>query len=355
MLSEVKNTELFGEELGRRVFLRPHWGKCLFLSGDLGIGKTALLRGFSRGLGVRENVASPSYALMSEYSLPENSHGLTTFSHADVYRTEEGSALGLSEIVEKITDPKTVLAVEWAEKIPTAFFPEKYIFLRMKLASDEIQREIDIHFHDAGIPSDAEIGTIIRELQTPIHVQEHIEKVTRVALFLANRLIQNGLPVDVLLVRAAALLHDALRIINFSEIQEEKFHEEVTLKKRALWEAQIKKYSSQHHAFAMGSFLREKGYIAVADVLEKHCTRAILEEMTLEEQCMYLADRSVMGNKIVGVTKRFLEAARRNGHEESPDFEKIRERVFLLEKELFKKAKITSEDISDLDSSSSQK
>ena len=60
--------------------------------------------------------------------------------------------------------------------------------------------------------------------------------------------------------------------------------------------------------------------------------------MVLEEQCLYIADRSVTGNTIVGVTKRFLEAARRNGHEQSPDFENIRERVFALEKSLFKKA-----------------
>ena len=38
LLAEAKQTELFGEELGRRVFLRPHWENAFF-SGELGIGK----------------------------------------------------------------------------------------------------------------------------------------------------------------------------------------------------------------------------------------------------------------------------------------------------------------------------
>ena len=84
---------------------------------------------------------------------------------------------------EKIEDSPGYSCRKVGRKIPPEFFPEKYIFLRMQRISNGTDREIAIDFHDPNIPSDTVVGTLIREFQTPVHIQAHIEKVTRVALF----------------------------------------------------------------------------------------------------------------------------------------------------------------------------
>jgi len=99
-------------ELGRKLAgtLRP--GSALLLIGDLGAGKTALVRGLAEGLGVApEDVSSPTFTLMQEYR-----GGRIPLIHVDLYRlndAREVDELGLDEL-----GLESVLAIEWAEKLP---------------------------------------------------------------------------------------------------------------------------------------------------------------------------------------------------------------------------------------------
>jgi tRNA threonylcarbamoyladenosine biosynthesis protein TsaE len=88
-----------------------HGGEVVLLSGELGAGKTAFVRGLVRGLGgVVDDVASPSFVLLTSYP------ARLTLHHADLYRLRgdgDESELGL----EELPGPKGVLAVEWAERL----------------------------------------------------------------------------------------------------------------------------------------------------------------------------------------------------------------------------------------------
>jgi len=89
----------------------------VLLSGELGAGKTAFVRGLARGLGSDpEEVASPTFVLLTAYP------GALTLHHADLYRLAgngDERELGL----EELPGPRGVLAVEWAERLTDPPWP----------------------------------------------------------------------------------------------------------------------------------------------------------------------------------------------------------------------------------------
>ena len=96
-------TERIGQELAARL----RAGDLLLLSGPLGAGKTALVRGIARGLGCDPAaVSSPTFTLVQEY------HGPIRLQHVDLYRLSppEVDDLGLDELRQG-----SIMAVEWAE------------------------------------------------------------------------------------------------------------------------------------------------------------------------------------------------------------------------------------------------
>ena len=98
--------------VGRRLASQLQPGSVLLLIGDLGAGKTALVRGLAEGLGVApEDVSSPTFTLMQEYR-----GGRVPLIHVDLYRLDDAreiDELGLEEL-----GVNSVLAIEWAEKLP---------------------------------------------------------------------------------------------------------------------------------------------------------------------------------------------------------------------------------------------
>jgi tRNA threonylcarbamoyladenosine biosynthesis protein TsaE len=99
------------EQIATRIASGFVGGEVVLLTGELGAGKTAFVRGLARGLGVDPGeVASPTFVLLTAYP------GRLTLHHADLYRLEAPDAdreLGL----EELPGPRGVLAVEWAERL----------------------------------------------------------------------------------------------------------------------------------------------------------------------------------------------------------------------------------------------
>ena len=97
-------TEAVAAELGRGF----QGGEVVLLTGELGTGKTAFVRGLARGLGADpEEVTSPTFVLLTAYP------GRLTLHHADLYRLRgdgDDRELGL----EELPGPSGVLAIEWA-------------------------------------------------------------------------------------------------------------------------------------------------------------------------------------------------------------------------------------------------
>ncbi|MBI5775207.1 MAG: tRNA (adenosine(37)-N6)-threonylcarbamoyltransferase complex ATPase subunit type 1 TsaE [Verrucomicrobia bacterium] len=81
------------------------------LSGDLGAGKTELVKGIAAGLGVTARVSSPSFALVNEYA-----GGRLPLFHLDLYRLDTPAQIIGAGLEEYLFNPAGVTVVEWAER-----------------------------------------------------------------------------------------------------------------------------------------------------------------------------------------------------------------------------------------------
>ena len=126
-----KETILLGERIGRS--LKPD--DIVALSGCLGAGKTTLIQGIAKGLGVENWVTSPTFTLINEFE------GKLNLYHIDLYRIEnidDAEDLAIEEYFTK----GGVTVIEWAEKIDS-ILPEKTIRIGIKIVSEN-ERSIDI-------------------------------------------------------------------------------------------------------------------------------------------------------------------------------------------------------------------
>jgi len=105
-----KETTAFG-----RKFAGELKGAVVFgLTGDLGTGKTKFVKGLAKGLGVKENITSPTFVLMRTYRLKGK---IENFVHIDCYRISSSDELLNFGLKEYIEEGKSIIAIEWAEKI----------------------------------------------------------------------------------------------------------------------------------------------------------------------------------------------------------------------------------------------
>lgn len=123
-------TQRFGAELAKDL----PCPSLILLEGELGAGKTTLVKGIVQGLGAarEEEVTSPSFALVHEYG-PEG-----RVYHIDLYRVEspqELSTLGLDDILAG----QSIVLVEWGEKLGPNF-AKHTLRIRMEHAGDDRRR-----------------------------------------------------------------------------------------------------------------------------------------------------------------------------------------------------------------------
>jgi len=130
---KLTETELrhWGEELGRSI--TPPL--LVTLTGELGVGKTTLAQSICLGYGVRDEVTSPTYALVQEYSAPRSA-----VFHIDLYRVDSPDQLtnlGWDEIIAF----RALVLVEWPERAGPRL-PEGHLPIDLDYVSSDPARRI---------------------------------------------------------------------------------------------------------------------------------------------------------------------------------------------------------------------
>lgn len=117
------------------------------LSGELGAGKTVFVRGVAKGLGIEDNVTSPTFVLMKIYDIPEThaaGHTYARLVHMDCYRLEGAEELEVLGWHAYAADPKNIIFLEWPEKSAMAI-PERAREIHLEALSEDT-RKITFNF-----------------------------------------------------------------------------------------------------------------------------------------------------------------------------------------------------------------
>ena len=113
-------------------------GDLISLTGDLGAGKTVFTKGLAKGLGVKENLTSPTFVIISEYA------GRLPFYHFDVYRlhADELADLGYQDYFFGAG----ITVVEWGDKIKDKL-PSGYLSINFTYGKNEFERKLEFSGH----------------------------------------------------------------------------------------------------------------------------------------------------------------------------------------------------------------
>ena len=199
---------------------------------------------------------------------------------------------------------------------------------------------------DCSLPSRKECLTILAEYHVPPHIVSHSKIVAKLAVFLAQKLNENGQAVDVALLEGACLLHDLLRVHDFTDSDFNLFEQTLPEEERVKWQRLRKKYMESYHEEAAYDLLKEQ-YPALALVIKRHRYMALLDEkekpQSWEEKLLYYADKRVMHDKIVSLNERLAEGHKRNAYQHGSaeqskiNTAKVDPLIYEMEKEIFEK------------------
>ncbi len=122
--------------LGEKIGALLRGGDVIAYKGGLGAGKTTITHGIAKGLGLKDDVSSPTFALVNEY------RGNINLYHFDMYRINGGLDLETTGFYDYM-DSDSVLAIEWSENIENEL-PQNVITVRITRIDDNV-REIEIN------------------------------------------------------------------------------------------------------------------------------------------------------------------------------------------------------------------
>lgn len=109
-------------------------GEVIELVGDVGAGKTTLTKGIAAGLGVDEDVQSPSFTISRVYDTPSD----LRLSHYDFYRLQDAGIMA-DELQETVTDSHGITIIEWAEVV-SGVLPADRLTIHITSPSENTRR-----------------------------------------------------------------------------------------------------------------------------------------------------------------------------------------------------------------------
>lgn len=125
----IARTEQELIEIGEKIGEQLKSPVVLELVGDVGAGKTTLTKGIAKGLGINDEITSPSFTVSKRYRGDD-----VTLVHYDFYRLEDPGLMS-EDLEESLEDEDVVTVVEWGNSVES-ILPEKHPRIILKLRDD---------------------------------------------------------------------------------------------------------------------------------------------------------------------------------------------------------------------------
>ena len=171
------------------------------------------------------------------------------------------------------------------------------------------------------LPTKEECFEILKEYEVPQNIVNHVLKVSEVSVFLAKKLVEKGIKVNIDLVEKGAILHDLDKIPT--------------------------KDNYKDHGLVTERILIKKGFPELGSIARSHKGEDIKHGLVKnwEEKIVNYIDKRVEETKIVSVVNRFEQGRKRYPHLSTPEHIKTEEYVLELEKEIFSHLNFKPEDL----------
>ena len=121
-----KLAQIFAKEIVKNP-LNKKKAIVIGLEGELGAGKTVFVKGFAKGLGIKDKITSPTFVLMKVYNFKNKHSSEPRFLfHFDCYRLKDYHDMVLLGAREFLADPRNIILVEWSDRVQK-ILPVRYI------------------------------------------------------------------------------------------------------------------------------------------------------------------------------------------------------------------------------------
>ena len=120
----VKETQKLGRRFAKEISTKKIGKQAvvLELQGDLGSGKTTFIQGLAKGLKIKENILSPTFVILKEFTIKFPASGWPAvgwknFYHIDAYRLKSAQEILELGFKDLLKNPENLIVVEWADRI----------------------------------------------------------------------------------------------------------------------------------------------------------------------------------------------------------------------------------------------
>ena len=134
ILKTENDTQALAQQLAAMNLSGSVW-----LSGDLGAGKTTLTRYWLQAMGHTGAVKSPTFTLVEPYQIAQSDGNVKLVYHADLYRLQDPEELELMGFYEYFDEPNVLVVIEWASRAED-YLPKPNVLIEIKrLENDDRQ------------------------------------------------------------------------------------------------------------------------------------------------------------------------------------------------------------------------
>ncbi len=146
LTTNPEETKKIGREIAKKIIRSPLKEKAIVVAmeGELGGGKTTLLQGFGKELGIKERMTSPTFVILKKFQLDNLAvKQFNNFYHIDCYRIQNIGELIDLNLEKIISNPRNIVAIEWADRIKK-IIPKSALWLKFEFI-DKRKRRIIIN------------------------------------------------------------------------------------------------------------------------------------------------------------------------------------------------------------------